>query len=407
MKTAKHEKIGNRFFPSGSGWRRAACTVMATALACSLASCNKHDPSGPGDKGDAKGDKRAVPVTATTAVAKPVPLEIKTFGSVVPSSTVSIKALVTEIIRTVHFKKGQKVRKGDLLFMIDPRTFQAALTQAEANLARDKAQAENSRKEFEREDALLKKGVASQTDYDKSKADAEAQAAIVNADQAAVDNAKIQLEHCTIRSPIDGRAGDIYVNEGNLVTANETALVVINQISPVEVHFFVAQDELALVRKCAAESKLAVEATDPKEGGKPETGELFFIDNAIDKTTGTVMLGAAFANPGERLWPGQYVNVRLILAVQDLLVVPSRAVQTGRTGKYVFVVRPDSTVEMRPVKVGAADGEQSVIREGLHRGEQVVTDGQLQLLPGSKVQVKPEVGKGSSATKPATGPASQ
>lgn len=403
MRTIRHATCSTRVQHACRWSRRAGLFLAGLALACGATSCGKAggEASGKGGKG-----KRAVPVTAAVAVSEPVPLEIKTFGTVEPSSTVSIRALVTETIETVHFTKGQMIRKGDVLFTLDPRTFKANLDQVQANLARDQAQAENSRKEYERQEALLAKGVASQTDYDKAKAEAEAQAAVVAADRAAVERARLDVEHCTIVSPIDGRAGDVLQGRGNLVKANETVLVVIHQISPIEVHFSVAQDEFLLARKYSDAGKCLVEAWDPKESGTPESGELFFIDNAIDKATGTVVLGAMFANAHERLWPGQYVNIRLVLAIQDKVVIPSRAVQIGRNEKYVFVVRPDNTVEIRPVVVGAADTDRTVVQQGLQAGEQVVTDGQLQLVPGTPVQVKAAAAASGPASRRLTAPAS-
>jgi membrane fusion protein, multidrug efflux system len=333
-----------------------------------------------------------------------VPRELNTFGSVQPFATVAIKPQVSEVLKTTHFQKGDTVKKGQLLFSIDPRPFQIALEQAQANLARDTAQAEYARKTLKREEDLFKRGVSSKTEYEKAEADAAALDAALHSDATAIDNAKLNIEYCSVHSPIDGRAGNILVDEGNLVKANESVLVTLNQIRPIEVSFAIPQGDLPAVRKRQAESALRVDAVIPKEDGIVETGQLTFIDNTVDKSTGTILLSATFPNEKERLWPGQYVQVRLILEVdKNAIVVPSKAVQIGRDGKYVFVVKPDMTVESRGVTADRTQGDLSVVTAGIDVGEQVVTDGQVRLTPGAKVQLRASgAGPNGDTTAPAS-----
>jgi multidrug efflux system membrane fusion protein len=333
-------------------------------------------------------------------------VELSTFGTVQADATVAVKSQVDGIITKVHFTKGQHVRKGDLLFTVDPRPFKAALDQAEANLARDTVLANNAQKDVQRAEALYQKGIASEEELDKAKASAESQAAAVRADAALVERARLDLEYCSIASPIDGRIGNMLVDEGNLITkANDAALAVVNRIRPVQVFFSLPQTDLGEVRKYMAQSPLTVLAYAEKDQQDAESGKLVFVDNAIDTGTGTVRLGAVFANEDERLWPGQYVAVKLTLATRhDAIVVPSKAVETGRDGKYVFVIRADKRVEFRPVTVLANTGDVAVIGEGLRVGEQVVTDGQFRLSPGWRVEIKSDKQGAAAATgaSPAT-----
>jgi membrane fusion protein, multidrug efflux system len=342
--------------------------------------------------------ERAIPVTVVNVIAKEIPVEIKTFGNVQAHSSIQVKAEVGGNLVKVHFRKGQSIKAGDLLFTIDPRSYKAALDQANANLARDRALEKNALINAERSKELLKQGFISRSDDDTAQANAGSLTAVVKADEAATVNAKLQVEHCSIRSPINGKAGDILVPEGTLVKANDVPMVTINQIRPIEVFFSIPQAELPAVRKQMAVRKLKVMASLPQDTRPPEAGDLFFIDNTIDKTTGTVQLAGTFRNDREVLWPGQYVNVTLVLSIQkDALVVPSFAVQTGREGKFVFVAKPDNTVEVRQVVVRMAAGEETVIEKGLQAGERVVTDGQLSLIPGAKIDIKNDL-KSNSKT---------
>ena len=394
MDRLRQPRTGRGRIPT-HGVRTAVYLCVIVAGAGLAPSCSKQSPA---EEGSKPGAGKAVPVTAASVVRKAMPIELKTVGTAQAYATVAIRSQVTEVLQTVHFRKGQDVRKGDLLFTIAPRPFEVAMDQARANLGRDIVQAENAQKLAEHEAVLLKKGISSQDEYDKARTNAEALAAGVLADIAAVENAELQLKYCSIRSPVDGRVGNLLVDEGNLVKANDVVLVIINQIHPIEVSFCVPQSDLPGIRRYMARGKLAVRALVPKEESDGEDGELTFVDNAVEKGTGTVQLRATFQNPRERLWPGLYVQVILTLAVQDdAIVAASRAIQTGRDGKYVFVVKSDGTVEMRGVKVSRAVGRETVVDEGLQAGERVVTDGHLRLIDGTKVEVQ-----GEAKTQPAS-----
>jgi multidrug efflux system membrane fusion protein len=329
-------------------------------------------------------------VTVAAAVQRDAPVTLRAIGNVAAYSTVSLKAQVEGRVARVYFAEGQEVKRGDLLFALDARPFEAALRQAEGNLARDRAQAENARVEADRFARLMKEGVVSQDEDDQAHARAASLDATVTADQAAVESARIQLQYCSIASPIDGRIGQILVHEGNVVKANETEMAVINQLRPIYVEFSVPQQELDTIRARMAGGELPVEALRPA-AEDPVAGTLSFINNTVDTASGTVLLKAVFPNANEELWPGQFVTVALRLATRhDAVMVPSRAVQTGQDGKFVFVVQPDGTVASRPVSVGQSVGQDVVIEQGVTAGEQVVTEGQLRLAPGVRVQVKEE-----------------
>jgi len=329
----------------------------------------------------------AVPVTIVKVVQKTVPIELNSIGTGEAFSTVSVESQVNARLDATHFKPGQFVQKGDLLFTLDARPFEAALAQAQGNLARDKAQLELARVQANRYAKLFEAGVAPKEQLDQNQATAEADAAAVRADEAAVESAKLQLQYCTIRSPIDGVTGALQVYPGNLVKQNDVpVLVVINQITPIYVNFSIPEQYLGVAKKYMAQGALHVEAT-PYGDTKPEVGYLTFINNAVDSTTGTIRLKATFANADHRLWPGQFSTLSLRLSEQEnATVVPVQAVQAGQTGDFVFVVKPDMTAESRPVKVARTLGDEAVIAEGLAPGEAVVTDGQLRLIPGIKVQ---------------------
>jgi multidrug efflux system membrane fusion protein len=364
----------------------AGVTLFALIASGLLASCSNKTPEEKGSQGS-KG--KAVPVTVAVVGTKAVPIEITTFGTVQAKSSVQIKAEVGGNLTRVHFHKGQNIKAGDLLFTIDPRSYMAALDQAKANLTRDRALEENALLNAERSKELLRQGFISQSDNDKAQTDAKAMSAAVSSGEAAIANAKLQVERCSIRSPISGKAGDLLISEGTLIKANDVPLVIINQIHPIEVFFSIPQAELSAVRARMAKKKLKVLASLPKDNKPPEEGDLFFIDNAIDKSTGTVQLGALFQNAQESLWPGQFVNVTLVLAVEkEAIIVPSVAIQAGREGKFVFVVKPDNTVTVRPVTARMTAGAETVIEKGLQAGERVVTDGQLRIIPGARIEIK-------------------
>lgn len=344
-------------------------------------------PGGAG-KG-ARGPQGPVPVTVAQVMQQTVPVRIQAVGSAEAHATVAIKARVDGQIVDVRFQEGQEVRAGSVLFKIDPRPFEATLKQAEANHQRDVAQMAQAQRQEARNLELLEKNFISKEAYAQFKTGAEMAGAAVLASKAALENVRLQLEYTTIRAPIDGYTGRIHIQKGNLVKANDAApLVVLNQVHPINVSFAIPEQSLSAVRKQLASGPLQVEVT-PADAAKPVVGKLVFIDNAVDTTTGTIKLKALFENRTDALWPGQFVTVSLRLYEgKDALTVPSRAVQTGPNGQYVFVVKSDMSVQVRPVTVQRSEGDLAVIATGLAKGEQVVTQGQLRLTPGAKVVVK-------------------
>jgi multidrug efflux system membrane fusion protein len=359
-----------------TGLRAAACA----ALAASLLGCAQ--------KKETVREER-VPVTVATAEQKDIPVQVRAIGNVQPISSVAVRALVAGQLQRVWFHEGDDVRQGQLLFTIDPRPFQATLAQAEANLARDQAQARNAEAEATRYAGLVKKDYVTREEYDKFVSGAEAARAVVAADRAAVQNARLQLAYCEIRSPLDGRTGSLLVQAGNLVKANDTApLVTINQITPVYVTFAVPESQLGDVRHRGL-GNVPVSASPQKGGAASQDGKLTFVDNAVDPQTGTIALKATFANAGRVLWPGEFVNVAMTLANRpNATVVPVQAVQNGQKGQYVYVVTDGDGVQMRPVTIVQQVDNQAVIGKGVNPGDTVVTDGQIRLTPKSKVDVK-------------------
>jgi multidrug efflux system membrane fusion protein len=330
---------------------------------------------------------QAVPVTLGQSSTKTVPVLIQVIGNGEAYNTVNVKSQVDGLLQQANFRQGDDVLQGQVLFTIDSRPFQAALDQSEANLARDQANLKNAENQYERNAELFKEGIVSKDQYDTFHTTAAADEATVKADQAAIENAKIQLGYCTIRAPLSGRTGSLQIQVGNLVKNNDAALVTINQISPLYVDFSVPEQYLPEIKRHAAQGSMKVEAVVPDDPNHPEWGQLSFINNMVDTTTGTVLMKGTFPNPNKRLWPGQFVNVTLTLeSLRDAVVVPTQAVQTGQQGKYVFVVKQDKSVEMRPVAAGVTYGGDTVIEKGMAAGETVVTDGQLRLFPGAHVQ---------------------
>ena len=332
----------------------------------------------------------AVPVTAAAVEQKEVPLQVRAIGSVEAYSNVSVKTQITGELTGVFFKEGDDVKKGQLIFTLDKRPFEAALNQAQSMLAKDKAQAAIARVQQQRYEALHKAGVVSKEEYDQVAANADALDAAVGADEAAVENAKVQLQYCSIYSPINGRTGTLLIHQGNMIKANDTPfLVSINQVEPIYVTFTVPEQSLAQIKKYASQRSLPVHAIIPNDDRGPVTGKLSFIDNTVDQSTGTIKLKGEFVNADRRLWPGQFVDVVVDLARQpNAIVVPSQALQNGQQGSFVFVIKPDMTAEKRDVVVDRTGDGVAIIGQGLKPGEQVVTDGQLRLVPGSKVAIK-------------------
>ncbi len=331
---------------------------------------------------------QAAPVRVAKVETRSVPVRLETIGAVQSRSTVQVRSRVDGQLIAAAFKEGQWVKKGDLLFRIDPRPFEAQHRQAQANLARDQAQLVKARSDLDRYSQLSQKGFSSQQKYEEAKASVATLQAIIRADQAAVEIAKLQLEFTEIRAPIDGRTGSILVTPGNLVKANDTpALVVINETRPIYVAFSVPESNAADLKIRMARGPLSVTVAPPERPDRQLKGDVVFINNAVDTATGTIQLKAAYPNDDELLTPGQFVRVSVMLdMLTDALVVPTGAIQDGQKGSYVFVVRKDMTVEPRPVAIGPADGGATVVKTGLAVGETVVTDGQLRLFPGASVQ---------------------
>jgi multidrug efflux system membrane fusion protein len=386
-----------------------------------------------------------VPVGTAIAEQRVVPVQVTTVGTAQAYTTVGVKSQVAGQLQQVHFTEGQEVRRGDLLFTIDPRSLEAAVRQAEANVARDRAQLrqaeaafaqrqaevaqaqanlerdiaqhDNARVQEQRYAALLQKELIAREQYDQVRTALAALQATVQADRAAVENARasaraaeamvdnaraaiqaneamvdtarLQLGYTTIRAPMEGRTGNLLVQAGNIVKATEdNPLVVIAQTRPIYVSFAVPEQHLTAIKTYRAEGTLKVEAM--LDGGRRAVvGAVTFMNNTVDPTTGTIQLKATFPNLDGALWPGQFVDVALTLTSAPAVVVPTQAVQAGQQGPYVFVVKPDLTVESRPVKVGRRLPLELVIEQGVKAGEQVVTDGQLRLLPGARVEIKP------------------
>ncbi len=373
---------------------QAALVVLLLPMLAWLAACSGGNAKANGRSGDRAA---TVPVTVATAVRKDVPVQVHAIGNVEPYSTVEVKSMVAGELTRVAFKEGQDVGKGALLFTIDPRPFEAALSQAEGTLARDTAQAANAKAQAARYQALLREGVVAKEQADQMQTSADALDAAVRADQAALLTAKVNLQYCSIYAPISGRTGNLMVHAGNLVKVNDVALVTINQIAPTYVTFSVPEQFLSDIKKYAARRKLKVEAGPP--GQPPAVGALDFVDNTVDATTGTIRLKGRFPNTERRLWPAQFVNVVLTLSVQpNAVVVPSQAVQTGQQGQYVFVIKPDKTAENRTVVLDRIVEGQAVISKGVEPGDVVVTDGHLRLVPGAKVETR-------TAVNPQTGAA--
>jgi len=338
-----------------------------------------------------------VPVVVTQAEARDVPVELRNVGNVEAFATVTIRSQITGQITKIHFREGQEVKAGDLLFTIDPRPSEGALKQAQADLKRDQAQLVSVRLEFERAKKLLENSIGSRDEYDKAEAGFHALEATIMADEASVSRAKLQVEFTGIRSPIDGRTGNLMVKEGNVVKAPDDYLVTINQVHPIYITFSVPEQELPAIRQRMKASPLIVEGEIPGETGEPARGELAFIDNAVDTTTGRIKLKAVFSNTNDVLWPGQFLQTKLILrTLNHATIVPDEAIQSSQSGEFVFVVKANSTAEKRPVVVGLSRGGKTVVENGVQAGETVVTDGQLRLKDGSPVTAQTQ-GGGQSA----------
>jgi multidrug efflux system membrane fusion protein len=338
-------------------------------------------------------DTAAVPVMVAKVERSTIPVELHAIGTGQAFQTVSVESQIAGIVKEVHYRQGQFVRKGQLLITLDKDPLLATLAQSEAALARDKAQAQLNQVELQRSEKLYKQGIIPQEQYDQSLATSTAAQATVRADEAAIQTDKIQLSYCSIYAPISGVTGAQLVYPGATVKSNDLPiLVVINQVSPIYVRFSVPQQYLESIKRSMARSRLPVQAT-PSNDSTAEKGVLTFVNNTVDATTGTIELMASSPNADHHLWPGQFSNVLLDVGEQqNVLVVPSEAVQAGQQGDYVFVVRPGMTVDVRRVKVGHTVNGQTEVQQGLSAGETVVTDGQVRLVPGTKVYFTKSLG---------------
>ncbi len=395
----------------------SVCLLAGLTVACgsdtSAAGANAGGGRG-GRGGRGRGDGGAAPVVTAKVTEKDVPVDIAAIGNVEAYTSISVRSQITGQLEQAFIHEGDYVKKGQTLFAIDRRPFEAALQQADANVAtrkallaqseaqlnRDAASAEYQQLTAERQAQLQSRGILSKDMAEQARSQADATKALVEADKAAVvsnraqldaavaaaDTARVQLSYTSIASPIDGRTGNIAVKVGNLVTANNTELMTIAQVQPVYVTFTVPAVHLPTVKKHMSDNQLQVTAIPQDAEAQPAVGRLTFVDNAVDMTTDTIKLKATFDNPDRRLWPGQFARVSLRLTtIPHAIVVPSQAVQTGQDGQYVFVVKPDSTVEQRAVAANQHVDQDTVIEKGLQPGEVVVTEGQLRLEPGSRV----------------------
>jgi membrane fusion protein, multidrug efflux system len=365
-----------------------AGVVLVVVAAAGLAAYFSTDSRAREARKAAKGPP-PVPVTVALVTQQSVPVRLQAIGNVEAYLTVAVKARVDGQIVAVNFREGQAVQKGEVLFRIDPRPYEAALRQAQANALRDRAARDQARSQERRYQELLAKNFVSKEAYAQIRTNAETAEATAQASQAALENARLNLEYCTIRSPIDGFVGKALLQAGNLVKANDVnPLVVINQVRPIYVSFAVPEQYLPEIRKYNAQAPLRVDVVPSDPAAPRASGQLIFIDNAVDPSTGTIRMRAQFDNADTALWPGQFVNVSVRIYEQpDAIVVPSQAVQTGPEGQYVYVVGGDSLAELRRIKVQRADGERAIVAEGLRPGERVVTRGQLRLGRKTRVQV--------------------
>lgn len=370
---------------------------LATGALLFLSGCSrKKAPAG-------GGKKPVVPVVVGEVVRKDVPITVRAIGRVTSPATVAVKPQVTGTISQVHFTDGQTVKKGDPLLTIDQRPFEVALEQAKASQTEAQTKADNAREQAGRYATLGKAGTVSKEQASDFDVTAKAALSTVQVVAAAVKAAELQLEYCSIRAPIDGRVGKALVTAGNVVTANATDLVIVNQIAPLEVTFSVAEQQLAAVQRGMAAGKPKVSARTSGLDRQTAGGELVFVDNNVKAATGTIELKAAFQNDPQILWPGQFVNLRVEVGVDPQAVVaPAAAVQDGQDSKFVFVIKPDKTAELRKVVVDRIANEEAVITSGLEGGEQIVIDGQSRLTVGSPVEIVPHDAAPMPPTVPTT-----
>jgi multidrug efflux system membrane fusion protein len=352
--------------------------ACVTVLLC--AGCGKSDPPA--------FERPPAPVTLVSAVAQDVPLYLDEVGRCVAREVVSVQPEVSGRITEIHFTDGADLKKGDALFTIDPRPFRAQLDSAEANLAQSRAALDFAKIQFARVQDLVESRAIARQDYDTRKNAVDVAAAQVRQNEAAVESARLNLEYTSIRSPIDGRAGHRLVDVGNVVTANSSSLLSIERLDPIYADFTVTENDFSAVQRHTTKGTLRVDVRLPDEPDKPIIGQLTFLDNAVQSSSGTVMLRATIPNSSHRLWPGRFVDVRLVLAtIPGAVLVPAATPQDSAKGPFVYVVKEDSTAEARPVKLGQRQGDLVVIEHGLKPGERVITNGQIGVTPGGKVRV--------------------
>lgn len=379
---------------------------------CALSGCaNKQALQAASPSGVSGARRPPAPVVVSTVEQRNVPVQITAIGNVEAYQTVQIRSQVNGQIETIHFKEGQDVRQGQLLYSLDKRPFQAALEQAQGNLKRDEAQAANAKLQAARYTDLENQGVISHEQADLERTQASSNSAAVYADQAAVDAAKVQLQYTDIYAPIDARAGALMMNVGNLVKANDTPfLVQLNQIAPIYVTYTIPEARLSEVRQFVAAKRLKVIAHPKGQNSNNAEGVLTFIDNGVDPQTATIKLKATFQNKDRRLWPGEFVNVVLNLStLNNAITVPTKAVQSGQQGEYVYVVSKDGTATPHPVTTIGTYQNLTIVKSGLNPGDTVIVDGQLRVAPNGKVVVQGSlppnavVGNGINSSDTATG----
>ena len=374
-------------------FRVCGCVLGLFAVATFLTGCKKEHAAAP--------PRPAIPIVVGKVTQKHMPVQVTAIGNVEAYATISIRSQVAGELLDVHFKEGDFVSKGQKLFTIDPRSYQAALDQAQAVLARDKAVAENSHSQAARYKQLFDAGIGTREQADSFATSADAADATLRSDEAAIQTAKLNLEYCTIYSPLNGRTGAVMVKPGNLIKASDVPIVVINQVTPIFVNFTVPQQYLTDVKKHMAGGDLHVAASIPEDSGTGEIGTLTFVDNAVDTTTGTIHMRGTFANTQNRLWPGLFVNTVLTLSDEaNAVVVPAQAIVAGQNGSTVFVVKPNNTVEQRPVVSGRTIESETVVTKGLAPGETVVVDGSVNLTPGARIEVKNGPNEADSSASP-------
>src|ERR1035437_4420890 len=328
------------------------------------------------------------PVSVVAALTRDVPVYLDEVGRCVAREVVSVQPEVSGRITEIHFTDGADLKKGAVLFTIDPRPFQAQVDAAAANLAQSKAALDLARIQFARVQDLVESRAIARQDYDTRKNAVDVGEAQVKLNEAVLESARLNLEYTSIRSPIDGRAGRRLVDVGNVVSANNTTLLSIERLDPIYADFTVTENDFSMVQRNADRRTLKVEVRLPEEPDKPVAGQLTFLDNSVQSSSGTVMLRATAPNAGHRLWPGQFVNIRLVLAtLSGAVLVPAEAPQDSAKGAFVYIVKQDSTAELRPVKLGQRQGDLIVVEQGLKPGERVVINGQIGIMPGGKVRV--------------------